>query len=135
MYIMHVIEYQHRGLPHAHIVIQLTVTTSTEADKIAFIDSYINARFPDAVVSETDQTYSRLIREHMVHKCSEACLKADKQTCKRGYTEREISDTTTFDHRGFPLYKRPQVADLLVVPHNREILLDWQGHSNVEFCG
>ena len=42
-YMMRVIEYQHRGLPHAHIVFQLT-NAPTIDDKIAslqYIDKYV----------------------------------------------------------------------------------------------
>jgi hypothetical protein len=36
---------------------------------------------------------------------------------------------------GYPVYSRPRDEDLTVVPHNRQLLLDWGGHINVEFCG
>jgi len=42
-YMMRVIEYQHRGLPHAHIVFQLTNAPSID-NKIAsgqYIDTYV----------------------------------------------------------------------------------------------
>ena len=38
-----------------------------------------------------------------------------------------------FDEHGFPRYARPRECDLKIVPHNRQILLDWDGHSNVEY--
>ena len=41
----------------------------------------------------------------------------------------------SFDEKGYPVYHRPNEADLKVVAHNKEILLDQKGHINVEFCG
>jgi len=37
------------------------------------------------------------------------------------------------DEHGYPLYKRVNISDLKVVPHNTNILLDWNGHANVEY--
>jgi hypothetical protein len=31
---------------------------------------------------------------------------------------------TCFDSKGFPIYKRPGKKDLMVVPHNRTIVLE-----------
>lgn len=38
-----------------------------------------------------------------------------------------------FDANGYPKYARPRECDLTIVPHNRQILLEWDGHSNVEY--
>ena len=45
----------------------------------------------------------------------------------------ELRDSIEFDSHGFPKYARPTQHDLLVVPHNKELLMDWKGHCNVEF--
>jgi hypothetical protein len=59
-----------------------------------------------------------------------------KGRCKKGYTNTTIRDKTTFSSEGFPLYRRRKEEDLLVVPYNREIFLDWGcGHINCEFSG
>ncbi len=131
VYILNVIEYQHRGLPHAHIVIKVDNCGDSEAEKIAFIDEHIAAYLPSDAPENLQ--YSCLIKQHMMHTCSEACKKNGK--CKRGYMDRRPTSVTTFDEKGYPLYKRPQEEDLPVVPHNRQILMEWEGHSNVEFCG
>jgi hypothetical protein len=133
VYIMHVIEYQHRGLPHAHIVIKLDNCGDTQEEKLEFMGKYIRARFPPD--TPANEPYRALIRQHMVHKCSSACLKSDNKTCKRGYTERGINKVDSFHSKGYPVYKRPTKEDLRVVPHNKDILFDWNGHANVEFCG
>ena len=51
----------------------------------------------------------------------------------RGYSNTELRPTVEFNDHGFPIYARPTIADLTVVPHNRDMLLDWKGHCNVEF--
>ena len=42
---------------------------------------------------------------------------------------------TFLDENGYPTYRRRSQRDLKVVPHNRELLLDWNGHINVEYAG
>jgi hypothetical protein len=44
LYLMYVIEYQHRGLPHAYIVCKLENINNTDDDKIKFINENIFAR-------------------------------------------------------------------------------------------
>jgi hypothetical protein len=72
----------------------------------------------------------------MTHKCANAvngCLD-DNNHCKKGYMDTVIQPRTTFDVKGYPIYKRLQAADLRVVPHNKDILMDWQGHAYVDWC-
>jgi hypothetical protein len=75
----------------------------------------------------------------MLHKCSHAfpngCKKEQNSLCKYGYDTITTNKESSFDEKGYPVYFRPKNEDLNVVPHNKEILLDWNGHSNVEFCG
>jgi hypothetical protein len=74
----------------------------------------------------------------MIHKCSTAingCKNSTTCKCKRGYDDTLIQSETTFDDRGFPVYKRDYDCDLDVVPHNKFLLLDWNGHANVEYAG
>jgi len=74
----------------------------------------------------------------MIHKCSSgtvnSCLDSDGQ-CAKHYTKNKLQSSTTFNERGFPEYKRTTEKSLRTVPHNRKILLDWNGHANVEFAG
>jgi hypothetical protein len=46
VYILRVIEYQHRGMPHVHIVIKLSDMPNDIEGKIRFIDEYITAKAP-----------------------------------------------------------------------------------------
>lgn len=54
--------------------------------------------------------------------------------CKRKYVDNISTPYTSFDEKGYPVYRRPDAHDQRVVPHNREILLDWDGHANLEFA-
>jgi len=68
-YMMYVIEYQHRGLPHAHIVCQLEGAATDAAGQKEWVDKHIQARFPP---SGTDEPYSSEILKHETHKCADA---------------------------------------------------------------
>ena len=46
---------------------------------------------------------------------------------KRNYNNDTLVPETYLDDRGFPVYRRTQ-KDLRVVPHNRLMLLDCDGH-------
>ena len=142
-YILQVIEYQHRGLPHAHIIIQLVDGPNHQniPECIAWIDQYISATMP--IVNETstdeDRLYYGLVNSKMIHSCYHGiggCLaSATSRVCKRNYTDTDVRENTFFDAQGFPIYRRPLHEDLRIVPHNRQMLLDCDCHINVEFCG
>jgi hypothetical protein len=147
-YIMYVIEYQHRGLPHAHIVVRLdNHPTDEQSDvmKLRYISQHIQARYPQQILNctqtETDiyKTYFDLIESKMIHKCStqapNGCKKDTNSRCRHGFSEHVQNISDTFDERGYPVYFRPNEDDLMVVAHNKKLLLDWNGHCNVEYCG
>jgi len=72
-YIIRVIEYQFRGLPHAHIVFRLEngPCHSNVQECIAWIDTYICTRMPvlDDNASENDRRHLQLLTDNMMHKC------------------------------------------------------------------
>ena len=87
--------------------------------------------------SEDDKKYCEAVEQHMIHVCSNAvngCLDRNND-CKRGYRRRDVMDISTLDDNGYPVYRRRSRVDLKVVPHNKEILLDWDGHINIEYAG
>jgi len=87
---------------------------------------------------EPDLDYAEIVKNHMIHKCfseTNGGCKNDKNVCSKGYDKNIVNESTTFDEQGFPQYKRPSVKSLYVVPHNKELLKDWNGHANVEFAG
>ena len=148
-----VIEYQRRGLPHAHLVFKFMDNDDMPRyeDKkgvASWIDYHITAVYPTTAsdekplepgeLYEEDVTYAAIVKNHMLHKCfpeSNGGCKNEKNVCSKGFDANIVADSTTFNDRGFPQYRRPTVKSLCVVPHNRELLKDWNGHANVEFAG
>ena len=60
--VLHTVEFQKRGLPHAHIIMWTKIDTSEPSPSL--IDSFINAEIPDPA---TDPLGYALVAEHMVH--------------------------------------------------------------------
>jgi hypothetical protein len=125
-------------------VVKFEDVGDTTADKIAWMAEHVTARYPDPlpvtataqeIVEHTD--YVEKITQFMTHKCyaKEAGGCEDKYgVCVRGYGSFVITTENSFNLKGFPLYARHTIDDLTVVAHNRQILLDWDGHCNVEAC-
>lgn len=140
-YILHVIEYQHRGLPHAHIVYRLTdgPNHSDENECIAFMDDFITAKKPVCDEDEADPEeirYCMLVDRDMTHKCSDnevnGCLDCNG-LCKKKYSPLPVLETY-LDDKSYPVYARPEEKDCYVVPHVKQMLLDCDCHINTEFC-
>ena len=139
-YEMMCIEYQHRGLPHAHLVVRLS-NMPLEEDKegqLRWIKKHIHSCAPRLDDCEYFTTARRdLVRKHMLHTCSSAengCLK--NGICKRRYDTLVVNGgEPSFGHLHFPVYGRREEEDLRIVPHHVYILEDWDGHVNVEYCG
>jgi len=106
----------------------------------SWIDSNISADFPILLALSTDEDilYNKLVEKYMIHTCSSgtpnSCLN-DQGECAKHFTCNIIQNKTTFNERGFPEYKRTDPKSLKVVPHNKKILIEWNGHANVEFAG
>ena len=106
---------------------------------------FITAEMPDdptidsSIPNEDNNNlaYFNAVKDNMIHQCSKAingCLDANN-ICKRGYGNSEPRPFTFLDENGYPTYRRRSHQDLKVVPHNRDLLLDWNGHINVEYAG
>lgn len=110
--------------------------------KVEFINKYISAKMPvtndnSYEISNEDTVYAEYVRTHMRHHCAvspNACKRSATSKCARGYEDTVIC-STHLDDNGFPVYEKLEIEDLKVVPHNKSILLDWGGHSNVEYSG
>ena len=143
VYEVRVIEYQQRGLPHAHLVVQLSNIPDYKRDAsnlTKWIDENINATIPPITENSTERLKKihDLIQSHMIHKCytgEGGCLNEKTGLCERGFTSTVIQHRTSLDEHGYPHYKHNRIEDLKVVPHNVNILLDWNGHANVEYSG
>ena len=139
-YEMMCIEYQHRGLPHAHLVVRLSNMPLEEDQEntLRWIKKHIHSCAPRPHDCDYFTPERRdLVRKHMLHKCSNAvngCLKEGK--CKRRYDTFVVNGgDPSFGKLHFPIYGRREEEDLRIVPHHIQILEDWDGHVNVEFCG
>jgi hypothetical protein len=144
-YIIRVIEYQHRGLPHAHIVVRLenvpAYNSTIDSDNTAFfdfIDEHFHATIP--ILTENSSVQDRrihdLVMEHMQHKCSHGengCKESATALCRKGFDSKPLTDRSYLNEKKSPVYIRLLDKDKYTVPHNRSILFDWEGHANVEF--
>ena len=76
---------------------------------------------------------------HNTHKCSTSingCKKDINAECKHGYSRDEIV-SETFVNKGTnrDVYWRRTKNDLLIVPYNLQMMMDWDSHINVEYSG
>lgn len=137
------VEWQARGLPHAHMLFIL-------ADKVLsarHVDDIISAELPDPAA---DPEYFELVVRHMLHpRCDEdtdhGCRRdknGDICDCCRGYPM-NMSRETAVVTDGYPKYRRRGhhtatmrngriISDDWVVPHNRFLLLRYKCHLNLE---
>ena len=140
---MYTVEFQKRGLPHAHILLWLDgkhkLNTSRDIDKV------ISAEIPHL------KLYPKLhsvVATFMMHRtCGKAnlnspCMKVNR--CSK-YFPKKYKLSTTIDDDGYPTYKRRDTGVTVqksgikldngsVVPYNPFLLMRYQGHINVEYC-
>ena len=144
---MYSVEWQKRGLPHAHILLWLEEKLRPDA-----IDTVISAEFPD---KNEDPILFDIVKTHMIHgPCgtlnrNSPCMQ-DGHCCKR--FPRALSEQTISGENGYPLYRRksPQqggftakirlhgqeidVDNRWVVPYSPVLSRTFQAHINVEAC-
>jgi hypothetical protein len=140
---MYTIEFQKRGLPHAHILIFLH--PSSKYPKPEDIDKIISAEIPDP--KKNIELYN-LVKSHMIHgpcgkaRLSSPCMKNFK--CSKFFPKKFIEQTIV-DRDGYPVYKRSSKSHTIVkngivldnrnvVPYNAKLLMKYQGHINMEWC-
>ncbi|CAN1818103.1 ATP-dependent DNA helicase PIF1, partial [Linum perenne] len=136
-------EFQKRGLPHAHIVIWLA--SSDKPNTVDKVDKIISAELPDP---KCDPLGYDAVTKFMMHgpcgqdRPSSPCMKEGK--CSKYYPKTYVHETT-FDANGYVTYRRRQTGittvksgipldTLSVVPYNRDLLIKYQAHMNVEIC-
>ncbi|XP_019188939.1 PREDICTED: uncharacterized protein LOC109183302 [Ipomoea nil] len=142
-HVIYTIEFQKRGLPHAHILLFLQGTS--DFANPAFMDRIISAEIPDKLA---DNEYYKAVEEFMLHgpcgvaRSNSPCMVNGK--CSKHFPKRYI-DASQFDQDGYPLYRRRddkrtikkngiELDNRYVVPHNRYLLLKYKAHINVEWC-
>lgn len=144
---MYSIEWQKRGLPHAHILVWLITKVRPNE-----IDQLISAEIPD---QNADPLLFDVITKNMVHgpcgtlNMRSVCMIDGK--CSKRYPRQLISETVS-DNDGYPLYRRRSTADngnsAIIRMNNQDIEIDnrwivpyspilskiYQAHINVEYC-
>ncbi|XP_021757489.1 uncharacterized protein LOC110722527 [Chenopodium quinoa] len=144
---VYVVEFQKRGLPHAHFLIILD-----HGYKLTGPSDY--DRFVSAEIPATDSPELRkIVLKHMMHgPCGNlhpncGCMKkqvGDDVVCKYNYPRSYIKETTTNEY-GFPLYKRRNTGEHVrirgatldnrwVIPYNPYLSMLFYCHLNVEVC-
>ena len=135
---VYVIEFQERGLPHAHVVYRVEAADGSQPLLAEHIDRIVQARYPtkDPETGEfrpEDKKYVEKIDQHMLHKCSEKCRPRTggrpwpHLRCTSGFPF-PLCERTHADPRGFIEYARRTEEDRYVVPHVRDILLELDCH-------
>jgi len=138
VYMMYSIEYQHRGMPHAHIVIRLDNFSDIAQYKVKLVDRFLSARKPviSATSSMQDIAYEDIVGRHMKHKCNNAvngCLDKNGR-CTKGFQDHSIREHTAIREDGRITYRRDNEADLMIGPHCPTMLCDWDGHAYCDVC-
>ena len=142
----HVVEFQKRGLPHAHIL--LIMSPDHRPTSPSDYDAYISAEIPDP---DTHPAAYETIKNTMIHgPCGRAnrdspCMENGK--CSKGYPMPFV-EVTTNGPNGYPQYRRRDngrtirlegrggfpVDNRWVVPHNLYLAAKFGAHINVETC-
>ncbi|XP_065664483.1 uncharacterized protein LOC136086136 [Hydra vulgaris] len=138
-----VIEFQKRGLPHAHILLHLANDDKLETAQD--INNLICAEIPDPVVN--CELYD-IIKTCMIHDLcgilnpNSPCIKDG--VCSKNYPKKFNANTVAV-HNGYPQYRRrddglvinikgKNVDNRWVVPYNPWLSKKYQAHINVEAC-
>ncbi|KAH3731467.1 ATP-dependent DNA helicase pif1 [Pelomyxa schiedti] len=121
-WLLYVIEFQKRGLPHSHILIR-----TNQAPSLSQLPTFICAELPNEA---TQPVYFQLIHSQMVHHCTASCS-PNGGHCRRRFPG-QITPQAFIDDHGYTHYRRTSVQDQYVVPHNRELVEFSQCHTNVE---
>lgn len=131
-YHIQAVEFQKRGLPHAHILIKFRHACVTAED----IDAVVSAEMP---LNPED---AALVRRFMMHNHpapdrppSVYCQRVDLLTATRKcrfFYPKALQQTTTIDNQGRVQYRRRHPGDEMVVPHCLPLLRKFQCHINVE---
>nr|XP_027086482.1 uncharacterized protein LOC113708217 [Coffea arabica] len=140
---VYVIEFQKRGLPHAHMLIILKPEYKPLNPEA--YDMIVSAEIPDLA---KQPHLHFLVMKHILHgpcdslKKNNICMKDG--VCKNHYPK-SFTDYTTYTEDGYPHYRRRmdgrcvRVRDHLldnrwVVPYNPYLLALFDCHLNVEIC-
>ncbi|KAF7839029.1 putative PIF1 DNA helicase/replication protein A1-like protein [Senna tora] len=141
---IYTIQFQKRGLPHAHILLWLSAedkfTTASQIDLVIFAEIPNRDAHPDLYEA---------VNNFMIHgpcgpsRKSSPCM-INGSRCSKHFPKK-FNERTSFDEAGYCKYRRRDTGNVVikngieldnrfVVPYNPTLLLRYQEHINVEFC-
>lgn len=145
--VLYTIEFQKRGLPHAHILLFVRVE-----DRVLNgfdVDMVVSAEIPNP---KTHPILYEIVRKSRVHgpcrSLNPDCPCMIEKKCKSNYPK-DFRSTTALNPNGYPSYKRPEndrtikkkvnkvevnIDNRNIVPFNPFLLLTFDAHINVEVC-
>lgn len=143
---VYTVEFQKRGLPHAHILIILS-----DGNKLLTaedVDDVVSAELPDPA-DENNQRLFTAVTSHMIHgPCGQLnrnspCMA--EGICLKKYPKAYSAETVYVSDGGYPTYRRPdngiealvrghRVGNEFVVAYNPYLLAKYDAHINVEVC-
>ena len=141
---MYTVEFQKRGLPHAHIL--LFMQPCSKLLKTEDIDKIISAEIPNKA---TDPELYNVVSDMMIHgPCGAAninspCMESGR--CGKDFPK-QFAEHTSVKKDGFPLYRRREQSNRYVeknglkcdnrwvIPYNKKLSLRYRAHINVEWC-
>jgi hypothetical protein len=133
-----VVEFQKRGLPHAHILVILEEASRPRTQED--IDMLVSATIPDPV---EEPRLHHLVSESMLHgPCRNGMACFVDGRCKLQYPKPFVEESS-LSNDSFHTYRRPNDARTIrknntvyhnghVVPYNRYLMLLLECHINVE---
>ena len=124
---VYTIEFQKRGLPHAHMLFIL----EHKVDTVEMIDKIVSAEIPK---TNEDERLHNLVMKHMIHgPCGSANPNApcmENGICTKGFSKE--FNTHTKITEGYPVYRRREgqwynykntaINNIHVVPYNKYLL-------------
>ncbi|CAA0815513.1 Unknown protein, partial [Striga hermonthica] len=140
----YVIEFQKRGLPHAHMLIILA--NKNKLYKPEEFDKIVSAEIPD---KRLNTHLYNMVKKHMMHgPCGDlnpnnSCMNA-KNKCRFNYPK-QFSEFTMQGNNSYPKYQRRdnnvkikvrgcKLDNRWVVPYSPYLLAKFNCHINVEIC-
>ena len=143
-----VIEWQKRGLPHAHIL--LILDNENKIRNADDIDKIVTAEIPNKI---KEPKLFEIIKSSMIHgPCgamnpTSPCM--ENGICTKDYPKK-FREETVFSENGYPCYRRTNdgktieikrsngkrfiVDNRNIVPYNKYLSMRYNAHINVEIC-